>query len=270
MRYEKPLYMAGEAASADLISGGRLQLGISRGSPEPAADGQAAYGTLPPDGADWPTETRRRAARFRAAIAGEPMAHSQHAAEHGEPMDLPVTPQSPGLHDRIWWGAGTHDSGAWAGREGMHLLSSTVLLAEDGRPFHVQQADQIRAYRQALAEGDHSTGGLAEVTRSAFPITDNADFRYFGAMRNSTADSVGRLDGTVARSGPTLAGPADWVAQRLAEDEAVTAADYVLFALPSHNGVDHNHHLMRNLVAIAAELGWHGEAVVDEPERASA
>src|SRR4051795_7754967 len=50
MRYENPLYMAEEAAAADLISGGRLQLGISRGSPEPALRGYESFGHVPGDG----------------------------------------------------------------------------------------------------------------------------------------------------------------------------------------------------------------------------
>lgn len=260
LRYENPLYMAGEAAAADLLSEGRLQLGISRGSPEVAADGQAASGTLPDDGADWNTEARRRAARFRAAIAGEPVAHSHRAVETGGPLDLRVTPQSPGLDHRIWWGAGSRASGVWAGEQGMNLLSSTLLLADDGRPFHIQQADQVRAYREAYAVSGRDSGGMTAVTRSAFPITTYDDIRHFGRLRDSVSDSVGWLDGTVARSGPTFAGPAEWVAGQLAADEAVSEADYILFALPSHMGVDLNHHLMQNLAAIATELGWHAQS----------
>src|SRR5258706_8364767 len=65
MRYENPLYMAEDAASADLLAGGRLQLGISRGSPEPAWQGAEAFGySLEHDAA------REKTALFRAAIAG--------------------------------------------------------------------------------------------------------------------------------------------------------------------------------------------------------
>src|SRR5437879_6108270 len=70
MRYENPLYMAEEAAAADLISGGRLQLGISRGSPEPALRGSEAFGHVPPEGSTDADLAREHTRLFRAAIAG--------------------------------------------------------------------------------------------------------------------------------------------------------------------------------------------------------
>ena len=70
MRYENPLYMAEEAAAADLISGGRLQLGISRGSPEPAWKGSEAFGYVPPEGTTDADVARAKTELFRAAIAG--------------------------------------------------------------------------------------------------------------------------------------------------------------------------------------------------------
>ena len=173
----------------------------------------------------------------------------------GGEADLPIQPLSPGLPNRIWWGAATQASGRWAGEQGYNLLSSTLLLADDGRPFHIQQADQVRAYRVALAGSGLTTGGQAAVTRSAFPITTDEDNAFFGLDRGGT-DSAGILDGLPARSGPTFAGSIDEVASALAADQAVQAADYVLFALPSMLGVDYNAHLFENLAAVARELGW--------------
>lgn len=255
LRYENPLYMAEEAGATDLISAGRLQLGISRGSPEPAADGQAVFGYALADGEDWGTNTRQRAELFRRAIAGAPVAHSKGALARGLAADLPIQPLSPGLSERIWWGAATHATGRWAGREGYNLLSSTLLLADDGRPFHIQQADQTRAYREEYALAGHGTRGPSAVTRSAFPITTAEDHSYFG-LEGGGGDSVGLLDGSTARSGPTFAGSPDEVAAALAADEAVQEADYVLFALPSMLGVEYNAHLFENLAAVARELGW--------------
>ena len=65
MRYENPLYMAEDAAVADLLAGGRLQLGISRGSPESAWHGAEAFGYAVD--AD---DVREKTTIFRAAISG--------------------------------------------------------------------------------------------------------------------------------------------------------------------------------------------------------
>src|ERR1700720_4759799 len=70
MRYENPLYMAEDAAAADLIAGGRLQLGISRGSPEPALNGAGAFGYRTAEGHTDADMARAHASLFRQAIAG--------------------------------------------------------------------------------------------------------------------------------------------------------------------------------------------------------
>lgn len=255
MRYENPLALAENIASADLISEGRIQLGVSRGSPEPAIDGQAAFGLDRQPDERWDELTRSRSERFRQAISGVPMARSERAGMLGGPADLPVEPQSPGLNQRIWWGAATIATGEWAASAGYHLLSSTLLLGDDGRPFDVQQAEQITRYRERHAASGHATGGLAAVTRPVFPITSDDDRRYFGAQ-DERGDGRGILDNSKAVSGPTIAGPPDEVAERLAADRATAEADYVLFALPSQLGVAYNTHLFENLVSLARALGW--------------
>ena len=88
MRYENPLYMAETAAAADLLAGGRLQLGVSRGSPEPAWRGAEAFGySVDPD------EAREKTALFRAAIAGGGVAPPTPAAAR-------ATPSSPSSRSR--------------------------------------------------------------------------------------------------------------------------------------------------------------------------
>src|SRR5690348_2932350 len=129
MRYENPLYMAEEAAAADLISGGRLQLGISRGSPEPALRGAESFGYVAPDGKSDADVAREKTALFRAAIAGAGVAPADPAMT-GTSDALRIEPQSPGLDRRIWWGSGTRATARWAGEQGMNLMSST-LLTED-------------------------------------------------------------------------------------------------------------------------------------------
>ncbi|RRD03118.1 LLM class flavin-dependent oxidoreductase [Arachnia propionica] len=255
LRYENPLHMAEEAAATDLLSNGRLQLGVSRGSPELAVDGQAQFGHHLADGESWAENSRRKIERFLSAIEGTPIAHSARAQELGQGPDLPIRPLSPGLRDRIWWGAATHATGLTVAAQGMNLLSSTVMLADDGRPFHVQQADQVRDYREAYRAAGHTGPGMTAVTRPVFPFTSDADRRYFGT-RITESDSVAHHDGSVARSGPTIAGSIEQVVAALQADEAVTEADLVLFTMPSHLGVEYNTHWLGNLVILAEELGW--------------
>ncbi len=255
LRYENPLHLAEQAAAVDLLSSGRLQLGVSRGSPEQAVDGQAQFGYHLAEGETWAQRSQATVRRFRHAIEGEPVAHSARAEALGQGPDLPIRPLSPGLRDRVWWGAATHATGVTVGEQGMNLLSSTLLLADDGRPFHVQQADQVRSYREAYAAAGHTGPALTAVTRPVFPVTSDLDARYFGT-RGEAGDSVGFLDGSVARSGPMMVGTVDEVAEALRADEAVTEADYVLFTMPSQLGVVYNAHWMANLVAVARELGW--------------
>ena len=177
MRYENPLYMAETAAAADLLAGGRLQLGVSRGSPEPAWRGAEAFG-YPVD----PDEAREKTALFRAAIAGDGVVPADAGGRPGDAM-LAVQPQSPGLADRIWWGSGSRETAVWAGEQGMNLMSSTLLLEDTQVPFDELQAEQIALFREAWAKAGHEREPRVSVSRSVMPITSDLDRRLFGARR---------------------------------------------------------------------------------------
>ena len=168
---------------------------------------------------------------------------------------MPVEPQSPGLADRIWWGCGSTASAVRAAQEGYHMLSSTLLLQDDGRPFHVQQADQIARYLDARAAAGVPGAGRTAVTRSAFVIQDDEDELYFGRERRSQ-ESAGHLDGGAARSGPTYAGSTEEVAEKLAADTAVQAADWVLFANPNQLGAAYNAKIFAGWAEVWRLLGW--------------
>ena len=246
MRYENPLYMAEDAAAADLIAGGRLQLGISRGSPEPALRGAESFGHVPADGETDADMARAHAARFRAAIAGEPVAEADPQMT-GSRARLAIQPQSPGLADRIWWGAGTRQTAVWAGQQGMNLMSSTLLTEDTGVPFDQLQLEQILLFREAWAEAGHEREPRVSVSRSVFPLTTDADRRLFGAGAGKTSDQLGYLDGGIARFGRQYIGEPDVVAEELARDAAVRAADTLLVTVPNQLGVAYNTHLLRSI-----------------------
>src|SRR5699024_7053223 len=123
--------------------------------------------------------------------------------------------------------------------QGYNLLSSTLLLQDDGRPFHIQQADQLKQYRQAYQDSGFDTGGQTAVTRSMFALRSVQDERMFGHA-GSTRDQAGQLEGGPARSGPTYVGHVEQLAEQLSQDQAVVDADYVLFANPAQLGPERN------------------------------
>ena len=255
MRYENPLYMAEEAAAADLISDGRLQLGISRGSPETALNGSQSFGYLPDEGETDADMARQHTELFRAAIAGAPMAHANPQMT-GSSGGLPIEPRSPGLPDRIWWGAGTRATAIWTAEQGMNLMSSTLLTEDTGVPFDQLQAEQIEMYRDAWKTAGHERTPRVSVSRSILPLIDDESRRYVGVRAQADAkDQVGHLDGGLARFGRSYIGEPDVIAAELAKDAAVRAADTVLVTVPNQLGVDFNARLLEAIVThIAPEL----------------
>ena len=257
MRYENPLYMAEDAGAADLISGGRLQLGISRGSPEQVVDGFRYFGYQPAEGSDHAEMSREHAQVVLEVLKGEGFAHPNPRPMFPNPPGLlRIEPHSPGLRERIWWGAGTRATAEWTAEQGMNLMSSTLLTEDTGVPFHRLQAEQIERFRTAWAAAGHQREPRVSVSRSIFPIVNATDRAYFGRDADSQ-DQVGHIDGGIARFGKSYAGEPDQLAKDLAEDEAIAAADTLLLTVPNQLGVDYNAHVLDSLLRyVAPELGW--------------
>ncbi|MCW2581183.1 MAG: Flavin-dependent oxidoreductase, F420-dependent methylene-tetrahydromethanopterin reductase [Blastococcus sp.] len=256
MRYENPLYMAEEAAATDLLSDGRLQLGVSRGSPETALRGSEAFGYVPPEGIGDADLARDKTALFLAAVSGTGVVDADPRMTGGRAGRLPVQPQAPGLADRIWWGSGTRATAEWTAQQGMNLMSSTLLVEDTGVPFDELQAEQIARYRAAWAAAGWEREPRISVSRSVLPIVSDEDRAYFGSER-SGEDQVGILEGVRARFGKSYTGEPDRLAEELAEDAAVQEADTLLLTVPNMLGVDYNARLLENITRyVAPAIGW--------------
>jgi alkanesulfonate monooxygenase SsuD/methylene tetrahydromethanopterin reductase-like flavin-dependent oxidoreductase (luciferase family) len=256
MRYENPFYMLEDASSADLISRGRLQLGISRGSPEQVIDGWRHFGYSPAEGQSDADMGRRHAEVFLELLKGEGFAQPNPRPMFPNPPGLlRLEPHAPGLRERIWWGSGSNATAIWAAQMGMNLQSSTLKADESGEPFHVQQAKQIRAYRAAWKEAGHSREPRVSVSRSIFALMNDQDRAYFG--RDGGGDQVGIIDNMRAIFGRSYAAEPDRLIAELKADEAIAEADTLLLTVPNQLGVEYNAHVLESILKhVAPALGW--------------
>jgi alkanesulfonate monooxygenase SsuD/methylene tetrahydromethanopterin reductase-like flavin-dependent oxidoreductase (luciferase family) len=259
MRYENPLYMAEDAGAADLIAGGRLQLGISRGSPEQVIDGFRYFGYEPAeDDAPGANLARQHTEAFLRVLTGTGFAQPSPSPMFPNPPGLlRPEPHSPGLRDRIWWGAGSRATAEWTAKQGLNMMSSTLMTEDAGVPFHVLQAEQIQIFRDAWQTAGHEREPRVSVSRSIFALVDDRDRAYFGRGEEGT-DQVGYLDAqTKAIFGRSYAAEPDVLVKQLAEDTAIQAADTLLLTVPNQLGVEYNAHAIESILKyVAPGLGW--------------
>ena len=257
MRYENPFYMVEDAGAADLISNGRLQLGISRGSPEQVIEGWRHFGYAPAGGRKptptWAGVTPRC---FSSCLKGEGFAKPNPRPMFPNPPGLlRLEPHSEGLRDRIWWGSASNATAVWAAQHGMNLQSSTLKADESGEPFHVQQARQIRLFRQAWKEAGHAREPRVSVSRSIFALMNDRDRAYFG--RGKDSDQIGVIDNMRAVFGRSYAAEPDELVEELRGDEAIAEADTLLLTVPNTLGVEYNAHVIESILThVAPALGW--------------
>ena len=201
---------------------------------------------------------RRRAELFLKLLDGEGFAEPNPRPMFPNPPGLlRLEPHSPGLRDRIWWGSATNATAEWAARLGMNMQTSTLKFDESGQPLHVQQAEQIEAFRRAWDEAGHQREPRVSVSRSIFPLVDDRDIAYFG-RGHEDRDHIGYLDETTrAVFGRTYSGEPEALVRQLAEDTAIAAADTLLLTVPNQLGVDYNAHVIESVLRhVAPELGW--------------
>jgi alkanesulfonate monooxygenase SsuD/methylene tetrahydromethanopterin reductase-like flavin-dependent oxidoreductase (luciferase family) len=258
MRYENPHYMAEDAGAADLIAGGRLQLGISRGSPEQVIDGWRYFGYSPTKSEDDGAMARRHTEQFLELLRGKGFARPNPRPMFPNPPGLlRLEPYSEGLRDRIWWGTGSNATAVWAAKLGMNMQTSTLKFDETGEPLHIQQASQIRAFRAAWKEAGHTRTPRVSVSRSIFALLDDRDRAYFG-RGDDQEDQIGFIHGTAkAIFGRSYAAEPDVLIEQLKKDEAIAEADTLLLTVPNQLGVAYNAHVMEAiLTTVAPALGW--------------
>jgi alkanesulfonate monooxygenase SsuD/methylene tetrahydromethanopterin reductase-like flavin-dependent oxidoreductase (luciferase family) len=244
--------------AADLIAGGRLQLGISRGSPEQVIDGWRHFGYQPVEGENDEDIGRRHAQEFLELLRGKGFAKPNPRPMFPNPPGLlRLEPYSEGLRDRIWWGAASNATATWAAKLGMNLQSSTLKFDETGEPFHVQQAAQIRIFRAAWKEAGHLRTPRVSVSRSIFALIDDRDRAYFG-RGGQEVDQIGFLDeSTRAIFGRSYAAEPDVLIEQLRKDDAIAEADTLLLTVPNQLGVAYNAHAMEAiLTTVAPGLEW--------------
>src|SRR5467141_1479768 len=237
MRYENPFYMAEDAGAADVIAGGRLQLGISRGSPEQVIDGFRHFGYQPAEGETDADMARRHTQVFLELLKGEGFAQPNPRPMFPNPPGLlRLEPYSPGLRDRIWWGAASSATAVWTAQLGMNMQTSTLKFDETGEPLHIQQAAQIRAFRAAWKQAGHTRTPRTSVSRSIFALIDDRDRGYFG-RGGQEDDEIGFLDeNTRAIFGRSYAAEPDILVEQLRNDEAIAEADTLLLTIPNQLG----------------------------------
>ncbi len=256
MRYENPFYMLETAGAADLISNGRLQLGISRGSPEQVIDGWRHFGYAPPEGETDAELGRHHAEKFLELLEGKGFAKPNLRPMFPNPPGLlRLEPHSEGLRDRIWWGSASNATAIWAAHHGMNLQSSTLKQDETGEPFHVQQARQIRIFRKAWADAGHKREPRVSVSRSIFALMNDQDRAYFG--RDESGDQTGIIDNMRAVFGRTYAAEPEVLIEALKADEAIAEADTLLLTVPNTLGVAYNAHVIESILThVAPAMGW--------------
>jgi alkanesulfonate monooxygenase SsuD/methylene tetrahydromethanopterin reductase-like flavin-dependent oxidoreductase (luciferase family) len=252
--WENPLRLAEDFATVDILSGGRLNPGISVGPPMRWDEVKNA---LYPDTADIEDFSYERVLRLLRWIRGEP-ATDFSGVEGIEVFSDRVQPHSPGLAGRLWYGGASLRSAKWAGENRMNLLASSVVKAEESERFAEIQLSHIRTFRAHHPDGDRarvSQGLVVIPTDSASAEQREKYLRYAESRTPRTASPQGpaRLMFEV-----DLVGTSDEIAERLYTHAAFREVDEVAFALPfSFEHDDYVQILTDIATKLGPALGWH-------------
>jgi alkanesulfonate monooxygenase SsuD/methylene tetrahydromethanopterin reductase-like flavin-dependent oxidoreductase (luciferase family) len=251
--WENPLRLAEDLATVDVLSGGRLNPGVSVGPPMHYDQVKQA---LYPDTADSEDFSYERVSRLLDLVRGKP-ATDFSGVEGFEVFSDRVQPHSPGLGRRMWYGGGSLRSARWAGEHGMNLLTSSVVKAEESEDFAEIQLSHVRTFR-----AHHPDGDAARVSQGLVVIpTDSATPQQRAKYEEYAAKRVPR---TTAPQGPArmmfapdLVGTSEQIAERLCAHAAFREIDEVAFALPfTFDHEDYVQILTDLATRLGPALGW--------------
>ncbi|AGP30432.1 LLM class flavin-dependent oxidoreductase [Corynebacterium terpenotabidum] len=255
---ENPLRLAEDMATVDLLSGGRLNPGVSVGTPFRYEGWKDA---LYPDSADTEDFSKRRVERLVENLRGDRVGNFPAQKNQEEYSEI-VQPHSPGLVNRLWYGSGSRSSTLWTAQQGLNLLSSSVISAEVSEDFDVNQRAQFDLYRENYAT---VLGGTPRISQGLVVIpTDHATAgqkaRYEAYVQHRKDVGVGRLQQFGPRkmiTAPDLIGHSDEIAEQLLRLSAFRAVEEVAFALPfDFEDADYRQILADIAGELAPKLGW--------------
>jgi alkanesulfonate monooxygenase SsuD/methylene tetrahydromethanopterin reductase-like flavin-dependent oxidoreductase (luciferase family) len=246
--WENPLRLAEDLATVDILSGGRLNPGVSVGPP---MNYEKVKHALYPDTADVEDFGYERVRRLLGFVRGEP-ATDFSGTQGFEVFSDRVQPHSPGLGRRMWYGGASLRSAQWAGENGMNFLSSSVVKAEESEDFAEIQLSHVRAFRAHHPDGDQArvSQGLVVIPTDSATPEQRAKYEAYAEQRlprTATPQGPARL-----LFAPDIVGTSAEIAERLHADVAFQEISEVAFALPFT--FDHDDYV-QILTDIATELG---------------
>jgi alkanesulfonate monooxygenase SsuD/methylene tetrahydromethanopterin reductase-like flavin-dependent oxidoreductase (luciferase family) len=253
--WENPLRLAEDLATVDVLSGGRLNPGVSVGPPMHWDD---VKGALYPDTADAEDFSYERVARLLRLVGGEPASTFSGREGVVEEWSDRVQPHSPGLRDRLWYGGASSGSARWAGEHGMNFLTSSVVKApEDSADFAEIQRSQIRAFRAAHPAGDAArvSQGLVVIPTDGATAAQRAKYAAYveaRTPRTTSPQGPGRL-----LFAPDLLGTSEEIAEALYAHAGFQEVTEVAFALPfGFEDEDYTQLLTDMATRLGPALGW--------------